>query len=70
MTLQQWDEVTARFNLTPVGAVGETFDPNLHDAVAHVEDETAGPNTIVEVFSQGFRIGDKILRHAMVKVAN
>ena len=48
----------------------DSFDPAEHNAVMHCEDESAGENTIVEVFQKGFRVGDKIIRFAMVKVAN
>ena len=51
-------------------ALGEPFAPNRHNAVMHVEDDTAGENTVVEVFQQGFTCGDKVIRFAMVKVAN
>ena len=54
----------------PIDAVGQEFDPNFHNAVMHVEDESAGENTVVEVFQQGYALGDKVLRFAMVKVAN
>lgn len=54
----------------PIEAVGKPFDPNFHNAVMHVEDEAFGENQIAEVFQQGFQIGDKVIRHAMVKVAN
>ena len=53
-----------------VGAPGDSFDPNLHHAVMHVEDETLGENVIVEILQKGYRRGDKILRCAMVKTAN
>ncbi len=52
------------------GEPGEEFDPSLHNAVMHVEDDSLGENTIAEVFQEGYRMGDKILRYAMVKVAN
>jgi len=52
------------------GARGPPFAPARHNAVMHVEDESAGENTVVEVFQQGYALGDKILRFAMVKVAN
>ena len=52
------------------GNVGETFDPNLHNAVMHVEDESLGENTITQVFQKGFKLGDKVVRFAMVQVAN
>lgn len=51
-------------------APGTAFDPNLHNAVMHVENEELGENVIADVFQQGFRIGDKVVRHAMVQVAN
>ena len=63
-------EVLTKLGIEEIPALGETFDPNLHNAVMHVEDEAAGENTIVEVFQAGFRTGDKVIRFAMVKVAN
>ena len=53
-----------------IKALGESFDPSLHNAVMHVEDESAGQNVIVEVFEKGYRMGDRILRYSIVKVAN
>ena len=53
-----------------IEALGQPFDPARHNAVMHVEDESAGENTVVEVFQQGYALGDKVLRFAMVKVAN
>ncbi len=52
------------------GEVGETFDPNLHNAVMHIESEEAGENAITMVFQKGFKQGDKVIRFAMVQVAN
>ncbi|MBR0235245.1 MAG: nucleotide exchange factor GrpE [Clostridia bacterium] len=52
------------------GNVGETFDPMLHNAVMHVDDENLGENVIADVFQKGYKKGDRIIRHAMVKVAN
>ena len=52
------------------GEAGETFDPNLHNAVMHIESEDFGENTISQVFQKGFKIGDKVVRFAMVQVAN
>ena len=51
-------------------AVGQPFDPEKHNAVMHIEDENYGENTVVEVLQQGFTLGDKVLRFAIVKVAN
>ena len=56
--------------VTAFGQRGETFDPNLHNAVLHVEDETLGEGEIAEVFQRGYKKGDKIIRFAMVKTAN
>ena len=52
------------------GQVGEEFDPNIHNAVMHIENEELGENTIAAVFQKGFKIGDKVVRFAMVQVAN
>ena len=56
--------------VTPVEAVGNEFDANLHNAVMHVEDEEAGENIVVEEFQKGYMFRDKVLRYSMVKVAN
>ena len=50
--------------------IGTEFDPNFHNAVMHIENEELGENVIAEIFQQGFKIGDKVIRHAMVQVAN
>ena len=52
------------------GEVGDSFDPNAHNAVMHIENEELGENVIAQVFQKGFRIGDKVIRHAVVQVAN
>lgn len=52
------------------GFVGDSFDPDIHNAILHVEDENVGESIIVEVFQKGYRLKDKIIRHSMVKVAN
>lgn len=70
MTMGQLKEVLAKLGIEEIPSLGQTFDPNLHNAVMHVDDETAGENTIVEVFQTGFQSGDKVIRFAMVKVAN
>ena len=59
-----------KLGVTAIGAVGEKFDPNLHNAVMHVEDEAYGEGEIVEVFQKGYKKGNKIIRFAMVKTAN
>ena len=60
----------ARLGVTPFGEKGEQFDPNIHNAVMHAEDDAFGENEITDVFQTGYRRGDKIIRFAMVKVAN
>ena len=59
-----------KLGIETFGDVGEAFDPMLHNAVMHVEDENLGENVITEVFQKGYKKGDRIIRHAMVKVAN
>ena len=59
-----------KIGVEEIEALNTTFDPNFHVAVMHVEDENFGEKEVVEVFRKGYKIGDKIIRHAMVKVAN
>lgn len=63
-------EILEKVGCKPVGAAGEAFDPLYHSAVMHIEDENLGENTIAEVFQKGFSMGDRVIRFAMVKVAN
>lgn len=70
LILRQFTEALTKLGVTEIEAQGQPFDPEKHNAVMHVEDESAGENTVVEVFQKGFMIGDKVLRFAMVKVAN
>ena len=70
LTLKSFAETLTKMGVSEIEALGKEFDPNLHNAVMHVEDESVGENTVVEVFMKGYKKGDKILRHAMVKVAN
>ena len=71
MTYQQLLEAFKGLGVTVIGsAPGTKFDPNLHNAVMHDEDEAFGEGEIKETFQQGFCIGDKVVRHAMVRVAN
>ena len=67
---KQFEEVLTKLDVAEIPALGEKFDPEKHNAVMHTEDETAAENTVVEVFQKGYTLGDKILRFAMVKVAN
>ena len=70
LTLKSFAEIMSKMGVCEIEALNKEFDPNLHNAVMHVEDESVGENTVVEVFMKGYKKGDKILRHAMVKVAN
>ena len=70
MIMTQFNSTLEKLGVTAVESLGQTFDPSLHNAVMHVDDETKGENEIVEVFQQGFKLGDKVIRFAMVKVAN
>lgn len=70
MTMTGLRDAMTKLGVEEIPAQGETFDPNLHNAVMHCEDENADENTIVEVFQQGFKLGEKVLRFSMVKVAN
>ena len=70
MTAKSVTSVLEKLGIETVGAPGETFDPNLHNAVFHVEDENLGEGEIVEVFQKGYKKGNKIIRFAMVKTAN
>jgi len=70
MTLKSVAAVLSSLGIESVGAVGETFDPNLHNAVMHIDDESAGEGEIVEVFEKGYKKNKKVIRFAMVKTAN
>ena len=70
MTMTQLKTVLEKLGITEIEALGQPFDPALHNAVMHIEDENFGENTVAEVFQAGFRLGDKVVRFAMVKVAN
>ena len=70
MIMNQFNTTLEKLGVTEIKAVGEKFDPTLHNAVMHVDDESKGENEIVEEFQKGFKIGDKVVRFSMVKVAN
>lgn len=70
MTHKQMQSALQKLGVSEIGKEGDTFDPNLHSAVAHIEDESLGENVIAQVYQKGYRIGDKIVRHAMVQTAN
>ncbi len=70
MIVKQFESLGEHLGIEEVAKVGDNFDPNFHDAVMHIEDETLGENVIAEVLQKGFKIGDTVIRPAMVKVAN
>ena len=70
MIMTQFEETLKKLGVTEIESVGQKFDPNLHNAVMHVDDDAKGENEIVEEFQKGFMLGDKVIRFAMVKVAN
>lgn len=70
MTMNQLRQVLEKLDIHEIDALGQPFDPNMHNAVMHVDDDTVGENVIVEVFQSGFTMGEKVIRFAMVKVAN
>ena len=59
-----------KLGIRSIGAIGDPFDPEVHNAVAHVEDESLGENVISAVYQKGYLLGDRVVRHAMVQVAN
>ena len=70
MVLKQFGETLEKMNVTAIEAVGKEFDPNIHNAVMHVDDDSVGANMVVEEFQKGYKHKEKVLRHSMVKVAN
>ena len=70
MIMNQFCSTLEKLGVTKTESLGQKFDPKFHNAVMHVEDDEKGENEIVEVFQEGFMLGDKVIRFAMVKVAN
>lgn len=70
MVQSQMKAALKKLSVFEMGEIGEPFNPDLHNAVSHVDDENAGENTITQVFQKGYKIDDKVVRHAMVQVAN
>ena len=70
LTLKQTESAFAKLKVEETAKVGDPFDPNVHNAVMHIEDDGYGESEIVEVLQRGYRRGDKTVRDAMVKVAN
>lgn len=67
---RQLMETMDKLNVKPIEAVGAEFNPDLHNAVMHIDDEEAGENIVVEEFLKGYKYNDQVVRHSMVKVAN
>ena len=63
-------DILERYGVKTIETVGKTFDPSLHEAVSHIEDESKGEQEIIEEYRKGYTIGTKVIRHAMVSVAN
>jgi molecular chaperone GrpE len=70
MTMDQLKTILEKLGIEEISALGQTFDPALHNAVMHIEDDSLGANTVAEVFETGFQSNGKVIRFAMVKVAN
>jgi molecular chaperone GrpE len=70
MTMNELLKIFTGLGVEVFGAPGDAFDPNLHNAVMHIDDESLGENVIAQVFQKGFKIGEKVVRFAMVQVAN
>lgn len=70
MTMNELTKILESLNIKPFGEAGEPFDPRRHNAVMHTEDEALAENVVAEVFQTGFAMGEKVIRFAMVKVAN
>lgn len=70
LVINQLQSSFEKLGIEAFGFIGDNFNPDIHNAIAHVDDENVGENTIVEVFQKGYKLNDKIIRHAMVKVAN
>ena len=70
MIVKQFEAISENLGLTEIAAVGDTFNPELHEAVMHIDDEALGENVIAQVLQKGYKIGDTVIRAAMVKVAN
>lgn len=70
MILKSFTDIMAKMNVKEIESLGKKFDPNFHNAVMHIEDDSFGEEEIVEVLQKGYLLGDKVIRYAMVKVAN
>ncbi len=67
---KQFSDILTKLGVTEIESDGAQFDPNLHNAIMHEEDDSVGENTVVQTFQKGYKLGEKVIRPAMVKVAN
>ena len=70
LIFHQYQEILGKLGVTEIPALGQTFDPEKHNAVMHIDDENYGENVVAQVFQAGFMLGDRVLRHSIVQVAN
>ncbi len=70
LVLKQFKDVLTKFGVEEIKTVGETFDPEVHEAVSSLQDDTKGEKEIVQEYRKGYKVGTKVIRHAMVVVAN
>ena len=70
MIFHQYQEILKKLGVAEMEALGQPFDPEMHNAVMHIDDEQYGENVVSQVFQAGFTLGDKVIRHAIVQVAN
>ena len=70
LTIKQFEDVLTKLNVSEIEALGKTFDPNLHNAVMHIDDDSFGEQEVVEVLQSGYVLKDRVIRYSMVKVAN
>ena len=70
LILKQFMDVLNRFGVEKIEALGKRFDPEFHEAVSHIEDSEKGDQEVVQVYREGYKIGNKVVRHSMVIVAN
>ena len=70
MIFHQYQEILKKLGVTEIEALGQPFDPEKHNAVMHIDSEDLGESVVSQVFQAGFQLGDKVIRHAIVQVAN
>lgn len=70
MIFNQLQDILSKIGVTEIEALNQPFDPNIHSAIKQVDDEDFGENTVCQVFQKGYKLGDRIIRHSMVAVAN